>query len=80
MTEKLKIFQLRSENLTNLGGPMGTENTFDNFNKPFQTLESAKAYAEKDYGKPIEWIQEKNYVRSPDLAWVMYHIKEVEVL
>jgi hypothetical protein len=77
----MTIFYLTSENLTNLGGPMGSEYTYSNWSKPFETLEKAKAYAVKDYKGEIKWT-ENSYgeLSSGDLNWVMYHIKETEVL
>ena len=73
------MFSLRSENLGTLGTYMGNGYSFDNWIKYFTTLEKAKAYAEKDYGKPIEWVDVSMGVRSPDLLWVMYHIHKIEV-
>lgn len=82
---KKKIFyELVSENLTNLGGPMGMEYTFDNWRKSFSSLEKAKSYAEKDYKyqkeRPISWQQQNDRWCSGDLSFVMYTIKEVEIL
>lgn len=39
----MKIWELRSENLSNLGGPMGTEYTFDNFRKHFDSIQKTMA-------------------------------------
>lgn len=73
------MYQLVSENLSNLGGRMGTEYTTVNFRKFFKTFEGAQKAAEKDYKKKIKWKKVKTGVwRSPDLAYVMYHIKLVE--
>lgn len=74
------MYQLVSENLTNLGGPMGTEYTFDNFRSQFSTLEKAKHFAESDYGGKIDWIKTKKGVRSKDLGYVMYHIDKLTVI
>ena len=72
------MFKLVSENLTKLGGRMGTEYTYPNWDKYFTTKEKAKQYAEKDYGKTIEWfIIDEDSIRSPDLSRVMYHIDKV---
>ncbi len=87
----MEFFELISENLTGLGGPMGTERTSTNYTKKFKDdLESgsmkpvigsavrkAKAFAEKEYGKKIEWIKTEKGYRSPDLGYVMYHINEI---
>lgn len=74
------MYKLVSENLSNLGGPMGTEYTFDNWERFFFNIPDAKLAAEKDYGDKIDWIKESDsYVRSDDLGYVMYHIKEIKV-
>lgn len=76
---------LTSENLTNLGGPMGTEYTFPSWTKHFTDADKAKAFAEADYEKsrgklpPIKWKKTKGGFSSGDLGWVMYHINEVQV-
>ncbi len=70
------LFALESENLTGLGGPMGSERTWTNWRKFFKTVSSAKAFAEKDYGKAIQWDKSNC---SGDLRYVMYHIKRVKV-
>lgn len=74
---------LKSENLTHLGGPMGSEYTTTNFCKYFSSVSKAKDYAEKDYKKTrgqekIIWIKTKTGIRSPDLLWVMYYIDIVK--
>lgn len=74
------LYQLVSENLSNLGGPMGTEYTTTNYRKFFKTVVAAKKSAEKEYGKRINWTKKKDgNLRSPDLAYVMYHINAVNV-
>lgn len=80
MTEKTKVFELTSENLSGLGGPMGTERTYDNWRKLFYDVEVAKAHAVIDYGKAIKWQTETNRIHSGDLGYVMYTIKEVDLL
>jgi len=85
--KKVVVFQLTSENLTHLGGQMGSEYTTTNFTKPFSDLVTAKQYAEKDYrrqagknGRPIVWVRENsNYVRTEDMSFVMYHIRKTAV-
>ena len=82
------MFSLTSENLSVLGGPMGKERTWNNWTKYFNAVDAAKKFAEKDYGKEIDWSKSKGPTRnlvpidllcSGDLGYVMYHIKEVEV-
>lgn len=83
----MKYYELRSENLTNLGGPMGSEYTFDNWTKSFSSMAKAKSAAEKDYskecgGKPwhkIIWSGNKSKTSSQDLNFVQYHIKQITV-
>lgn len=74
------MYELESENLTGLGGPMGTERTWPNWRKFFRTAEAAKVYAERDFKKSIEWSG--GLVRgfsSGDLGHVMYHIRLVKI-
>ncbi|QGH72881.1 MAG: hypothetical protein [Podoviridae sp. ctrTa16] len=73
------IYELISENLSNLGGRMGTESTFNNFSKPFSTIEKAKDYAVADYGNAINWSRTKRGLCSGDLMYVMYYINKVEI-
>lgn len=77
----MKIYQLTSENLQGLGGPMGTEKTTVNWVKPFESLETAQAYAENDYEGTVDirWSKVESGWHSQDLSWVMYHINEVEL-
>lgn len=73
------MFELKSENLSNLGLAMGMEYTFTNWRKFFQSFDSAVEYATKDYGKELDFnSRKKNYWTSGDLGWVMYHITKVE--
>jgi hypothetical protein len=77
------IFRCTSENLTALGGPMGSERTWDNWSRPFRSLSAAKAAAEADYkktcgGKPEEkiiWTYENDHWHTQDLRFVMYNIR-----
>jgi len=78
----MPIYRLVSENLTGLGGPMGTERTWTNWTKYCKTIEQAQKIAEKDYNKsrgPIKWIKEKDGYRTEDLGYVMYHIKKIKI-
>ena len=73
----MKIYQLTSENLTGLGGPMGSEHTSTNWQRFFRSIASAKRIAAKDYKKEggeekIEWVRDGKEIRSQDLNWVMY--------
>lgn len=75
----MAIYELRSENLTGLGGPMGTERTWENYRLFFSSAKLAKSHAEKEYGKPLEWIKGKDSERTADLGHVMYHVHKVKV-
>ena len=78
--------ELVSENLSHLGGPMGSEYTTTNFRKFFKSVDEAKKYAEKDYKKnranPIKWevgyVQDDERITSGDLGFVMYEITKIE--
>lgn len=73
------IYELVSENLTQLGGRMGTEKVTTNFRKLFSSLQRAKRFAEKDYEKNISWILIKGGFRSPDFGYVIYYIYKKEI-
>lgn len=83
----MKYFEVRSENLTNLGGPMGSEYTFDNWSMSVSSVEKAKTIVEKDYKKEcggtpeqiIKWIKKGKNYQTQDLRFVMYYIREVTV-
>lgn len=70
------MYKAISENLTHLGGLMGTEYTTYNWTASCSSLKDAKERCEKDYGKPIGWIKTDKGLRSPDLLYVMYYINE----
>ena len=79
------MYELTSQNLTHLGGPMGSEYTYDNWRKFFTTIELAKKYAQKDYNKDgpapefIKWKKEnKDCITSQDLGYVQYYIRTVK--
>jgi hypothetical protein len=84
----MKYFELRSENLQNLGGPMGSEYVEDNWVRPYSSIEKAKKAAEKDYkkecgGNPekkIIWTRKGRTITTQDLRFVMYYITEKKVL
>jgi hypothetical protein len=83
----MKYFEVRSENLTNLGGPMGSESVHDNWSKSVSSVEKAKAIVDKDYkkecgGNPwheIKWTKRGKNYQTQDLNFVMYYIREVAV-
>lgn len=69
----MEIYQLTSEDLSDVGRQGGSSQM--RFNKFFTTVEFAKEFAERDYGKPINW---KGNI-SGDLGWVMYKIAKIEI-
>jgi hypothetical protein len=87
------MYALVNEDLSHLGGPMGTEYTTMGAPRYFHTLVEAKAAAQKHYHdwmecstKVLTWVHEHNYdekptegrLRTADLGWVMYHIEPVK--
>ena len=75
------VYELISEDLSHLGGPMGTEYTTESSLGLFSGedgLEKAKKAAEKHYGGKIKWSKDKypeGSLCSGDLRYVMYHIR-----
>ena len=71
---KIAGWTLEAEDLSHLGGPMGTEYTTTMFVRNFGTLEEAKTYAIRHYKGPIKWLRERSAWTSGDLLWVEYTI------
>ena len=78
----MKIYMLKSENITNVSSGGMNRGSSTNFEKPFESFEAAVAYAENDYtgDRKIGWssIGGKKW-SSGDLSYVMYTIEEVVV-
>ena len=83
------FYVLTSEDLSGLGGPMGSERTRDNWHKYFLSVDSAKDYARQDYKKQykgpkpktLEWFSSgplANTLRTQDLGFVMYHVRPAQ--
>lgn len=77
------MWMAKSENLSHLGGPMGTEYTTTNWRKYFKAFKNAKAYCKADYkkktGKSFKWrIANQHTACSGDLSFVMYTILKVK--
>ncbi len=72
---------LRSLDLSGLGGPMGTEHTEINYEKPFLSIEKAKEFAQEEYGKKqINWkIGRNGSINSGDLLCISYIIYPVDI-
>jgi hypothetical protein len=73
------MYELKSVNLSHLGGPMGTEYTKTNWRRYFKTLKGAKTAAEKDHGKRINWKKTDGEIHSGDLLYVSYEINELAI-
>lgn len=81
-----KFFELVCQDLTNLGGPMGSETTSDIFRKAFGTLAKAQKFAENDHDErdnrnEIRWKKDgRNEWYSGDLLSHDYTItvKKIE--
>ena len=73
------MYKLTSENLTNVGGPMGNNFSWANWSKYFKRLKNAKVYAEEDYGEPLKWKKFRvRTLSTKDLGYVMYFIEEIK--
>jgi hypothetical protein len=82
MNNENLIFELVSENLSNLGGQSGTEYTYANWHKYFTSIKKAKDFAQSDYKgkKRIGWKKsDTNSYCSGDLLYVMYHINPLKI-
>jgi hypothetical protein len=73
------MYELKSINLSHIGGPMGTEYTRTNWRRYFKTLKGAKTAAENDYSKNIDWKKTDGEIHSGDLLYVMYTIKKLAI-
>lgn len=72
----MKFYVLENQDLTNLGGPMGTEQVATRWLRYFRTASAAKKAAEKDFKKTIKWKKAgKDKFTSGDLLHTMYHIR-----
>ena len=76
--EKVIIYVLQLEDLSHLGGPMGTEYTTSKY-EYFHDIEKAKQFAEKHYGKKIIWKKDGRSITSGDLLWTMYKISKLKI-
>ena len=72
---------LINENLTQVGGRMGSDKTWDNWRKYFYHLSNAMAFAERDYVgvSDITWVQTQTGYRSQDLGHVIYRLERIHV-
>jgi hypothetical protein len=81
----IRIWKLKGEDLTGLGGSMGTDKTEIIFEEYFESLTDAQNFAEKHYNKgkkekdKIKWVREEKGFTSGDLRWIMYDIAPLKV-
>lgn len=81
------MFELHAEDLSRLGGPMGTETVRTIYRKFFSKITFAKYYAEREYAlrghrtTEIKWSasHQGRVWTSGDLGFVKYTIRPVEV-
>ncbi len=82
-TKKNILYSLHADDMCNVGGPMHSASSKEMWVKYFTTIEFAKEYAEKDYGKKIKWVKGKSdgyYLwSSGDLLHISYDIIKVKV-
>ena len=83
----MEYFELTCEDLTNIGGPMGTETTSVIFSRAYSTLQKAKDAAEKDHKRrcnsmpwAIKWTDSGRRINSGDLSSHTYYIEKKKVL
>lgn len=78
----MKIYMLKSEDVTNVGSGGMNRGSSTNYEKPFDSFETAASFAETEYTgeKKISWSSSggKKW-SSGDLSYVMYTITEQEV-
>lgn len=73
------MYQLIRENLTGLGGPMGSERVTVDWSRYYHYLANAKVAAEKDHGKAISWVRQGTGFRSEDFGSHMYIINRLKL-
>lgn len=80
---KKYVYIATYEDLTHLGGTMGTEYTVTKFLGVYSSPDTAKTGCNSHYNKKmvgkINWIRDGNGLRSPDLGFIIYYIKKYEV-
>lgn len=86
--KKTPVYRLLAENLTSVGGPMGSDTYelpyFDEF---YYSIEAAKKRAETHYSTEygngprvkIKWKREKGGLTSGDLHFVEYTITQIVI-
>ena len=80
----MEIFEAKSEDLSGLGGRMGTERTTVNWRRYFTSRYKAMLACDDDYaktspGKLIKWGRRHGVDVSGDLGHVMYTVTSIGV-
>ena len=86
----MNIVRLKAEDLTGLGGPMGTESTETMFEEFFYDAAAAREFAYKDYktrckgeyrdkNASFKFKKEGRNWSSPDLGFIQYTIEPIKV-
>jgi hypothetical protein len=69
------VWEAIAEDLTKLGGSMGSEYTTEDSLGLFSLKDTAKKACEKHYkGSLNTWYKTSQKEYTPDLGWVMYHV------
>ena len=84
MKKPTEFVELICEDLSSVGGPMGSEHVTVIFRKAFSSVETAKEYAEKDHKKrddraPIVWKRDGNRIHSGDLLSHSYELTKRKI-
>jgi hypothetical protein len=81
----MNVYELIYEDLTHLGGPMGSEYTTSKSMGLFASADAAKKAGSSDYfrrtakrgtRRSFDWYSEGRDWRTDDLGFVMYWVKE----
>ncbi len=71
------MYVLNIEDLSHLGGSMGTEYTTSTY-QYYKKQDNAVKAAEKLYENKIDWKKKGSTLCSGDLSWVMFTIEEIK--
>jgi cytochrome oxidase Cu insertion factor (SCO1/SenC/PrrC family) len=79
----MELYQLIYEDLTHLGGPMGSEYTtksnFGFFTSVRKAQSKAENYHSQHSAEKIAWRKDGDFWRSQDLGYAMFYVIEVRV-
>lgn len=80
LVRKGLVFEVRSINMRNVGGPMGgDDSTPDNWSYLVDDETVGMAMCDRDYGGVIKWSKQGRVFSSGDLGYVMYEITARDV-